>query len=301
MALEKVQPGDPFKMSASTFNTMVDAAKDYETRQHSIKRENQFSNRSDHTEIIIRNDSGADRQRFDVLEVSAPIFTPTDNLDEFKARVVAGGVVPVDDRQGRFAILLEPLADGAFGKACLLGSCVARVEMEDESHPFADTVDGRTDALVSGSSGAAQLLWVQPEAQRDSPEMAWVIVRLGPLSQPPGCILAIVTACHREVNGVVWVTCRRQVGLPHTPEPIEDPETDDKDIFALAGVDAPIVQWCAVTLIPATMSGSPEVQYKAIPDFPIDPELSDEPPPEGVTGIINPFDTLWPSDSCEAI
>ena len=37
-ALKKVQPGEPLKIRAVTFNTMIDAARDFRDRQHDRAR-----------------------------------------------------------------------------------------------------------------------------------------------------------------------------------------------------------------------------------------------------------------------
>lgn len=113
-----------------------------------------------------------------------------------------------------------------------------------------------------------------------------------------GGIPAIVTACYRESNGVTWATCRKQTALPYTPQPILDPQTDNNDFLVWCGIDAPIVLYSAVLLVPVYIPDEPQIKYKGIPDLPIDPNMIDEPPPEAVTSWVNPFDPLWPSDSC---
>jgi len=69
--LKKVKPGDPLVIPAPTFNTFVDAANDFLGRRH-----DQFQGSSPAARhngiVLVRNDSGADRDRFDVLGVSAP-------------------------------------------------------------------------------------------------------------------------------------------------------------------------------------------------------------------------------------
>jgi len=62
--------------------------------------------------------------------------------------------------------------------------CVARVEMISEHHRFADVKPDDASMLQSGSSGA-QLLWIQPEEEREDPAIAWVVARLG---TPPGAV-----------------------------------------------------------------------------------------------------------------
>ncbi len=75
---------------------------------------------------------------------------------------------------GRFVILAEPLADGEIGRAFAHGVCPVKINVEDESHTFADIEDAQTHYLKSGTSGAAQILW----AESGTGEV-WAIVRLG--------------------------------------------------------------------------------------------------------------------------
>jgi hypothetical protein len=123
--------------------------------------------------------AAADRGRFDVLGITGPVLTPTENLDAFKSRVVLHGGVPQASHAGRFVVLAEPVAAGAIGRAFVDGVCPVRVEMDDESHGFADVAAGVTATLRSAASGTAQLLWVQPQEARDDPAIAWTIVRIG--------------------------------------------------------------------------------------------------------------------------
>lgn len=50
--------------------------------------------------------------------------------------------------------------------------------MLDEDHRFADARPGDSSALQSGPSGSAQLLWVQPQDERDDPIVAWAVARI---------------------------------------------------------------------------------------------------------------------------
>ena len=177
---KKVQRGDPLVIPAATFNTFIDAARDFQQRQRSARRRAQRE-RQDAGIILVRNESGQDRERFDVLGIQGRIITPTDNADEFTNRVALSGDVPSTTHAGRFVVLLEPLRDGAIGRVCIDGVCVVRVEMVDEGHGFADVKAGDASELESAAAGTAQLLWVQPEEDRDDPAIAWTVARLGVL------------------------------------------------------------------------------------------------------------------------
>lgn len=176
--MQKVKRGDPLVIPAATFNTFVDAARDFQDRQRSARRDAVREQR-DTGIVLVRNESGADRERFDVLGIEGPIIERVDNEDEFKQRVALKGVVPSSPHPGKFAILLEPAKDQAIVRACVDGVCVVRVRMVDEAHTSADVAIGVASRLESGDSGTARLLWVEPVEDRQDPEIAWTVARIG--------------------------------------------------------------------------------------------------------------------------
>ncbi|MCG3179670.1 MAG: hypothetical protein BIFFINMI_02011 [Phycisphaerae bacterium] len=173
-ALRKVKPGDPLRIPAATFNAFVDAAEDLRRRQHDQFTGMQPDGRQ--TGVVpIKNNSGADLGRFAVLGIDGPIFTPADSEDGFKNRIALVGVTPVAPTHlGRFAILLEPVANGRIGQAAVAGVCVAKVDVQAEDDGFADVKDGSAASLKSGPSGAATILWKESGAGEK-----WAIVRFG--------------------------------------------------------------------------------------------------------------------------
>lgn len=176
--LKKVRPGDPLVIPAATFNAFIDAAQDFQQRQRSAEQDRYRELRQTGI-VLVRNESGADRQRFEVLGIAGPIVNPSDNADVFKERVALKGVSPGSEHVGRFAVLLEPLVANAVGQACVAGVCVVKVKMNDEAHTFAEVKSGQVTLLDSAVSGTACLLWVQPPAEREDPQIAWTVVRIG--------------------------------------------------------------------------------------------------------------------------
>jgi hypothetical protein len=128
--------------------------------------------------IFVRNDSGADRDRFDVLGIDAPIVLPGDNLDEFKRQVTFTGVTPAeDDHAQKFVVLQEPVAAGQLGRAVIHGVTVARVSVETGDETAAGITDNDPSSLSASDTGAAQILWL--EGVSGTPGIVWAIVRLG--------------------------------------------------------------------------------------------------------------------------
>ena len=172
--LKKVKPGDPLAIPAATFNTFVDAAQDFRNRQHRQERPLPPASAGSGT-IRVKNASGADRDRFAVLGIDVPVFTPTDNLEGFKNEPVLAGVVPTTaNHLGRFVVLAEPLAAGAIGRAVLTGLTPVKVYIDDVAHRAADVDNSNATRLRSSTSGTASILWAEAGTGE-----RWALVRLG--------------------------------------------------------------------------------------------------------------------------
>ena len=174
--MKKVQAGDKLKIPAETFNTFIDTARGFQAAQQNVRRQLQ-PEFHDTDIVLVRNDSEADRQRFDILGIDSVIFTPTDNLQGFQNRPALAGVVPdKDDHIGKFVILLEPAADGKIVRAAIGGLCVARIEVAsgEEWYGYADIYDTDAEKLKTAPHGAAQILW-----KETGTGIKWAVVRLG--------------------------------------------------------------------------------------------------------------------------
>jgi hypothetical protein len=175
-AFKKVKPGDPLAIPAATFNTFVDAARDFLARQHQQVQSSTPSGRHNCI-VLVRNDSGADRQRFDVLGISGPVFNPSSDEDAFKNYPAMTGVTPVrQDHRGRFVILLEPVPAGKLARAVAAGVVPARLDVPDENYPYrlAEITDGSAANLKAASVGSATILW-----REGGTGIQWALVRLG--------------------------------------------------------------------------------------------------------------------------
>ena len=157
--LKKVQPGDPLRIPAATFNTILDAARDFQQRQRSVSHAARPQIRQPGV-VLVRNDSGADLDRFAVVGLDDVLIDPADNLAEFQNHIAFSAVVPTVDHAGRWAILQEPLADGAIGQAVAAGVTPVQVDMASESHRHAALDPGESGHLQSATSGA-EILWVK--------------------------------------------------------------------------------------------------------------------------------------------
>jgi hypothetical protein len=169
--LEKVQSGQPLVIRASDYNAMIEAARDFRRRQQS---QSWMPSPPGERVVRIKNNTGANRGRFEVVGLGDPIFDPAVAEEAFKDQLAFMGQTPTIDHEGKFALLLEPIPAGKLGRACLFGVCPTQVIITDEAHAFADIYPGLTAALYGAESGAAQILWRQ-----SGTGLKWAVVRVG--------------------------------------------------------------------------------------------------------------------------
>ncbi len=130
--------------------------------------------------VPVRNDSGDDRKRFEILAINGSVLDPADDLETFQNRVAFKGVVPTADKAGLFVVLQEPIHEDAVGLACIIGITVVKLDIAssaDESATFADVKDGAADRLSVNNDKGAQILWKEPG--NDPTNGKWGIIRIG--------------------------------------------------------------------------------------------------------------------------
>lgn len=172
--LKKVQAGERLEIPADAWNAFLDAVRWVRQQQHSRDQEAGAEFRQ--TGIVkVKNQSGADRERFDILGASAPIILPSENLQEFKNRVTLSGVVPTTDHLGEFLILLEPLKAGVIGRGIVAGVSLARLLVNpSQLYDFAQVIPGNAHALRNVPAGSARVLWIESSGSSER----WAVVRL---------------------------------------------------------------------------------------------------------------------------
>ncbi|MCK4415504.1 MAG: hypothetical protein KAY32_18355 [Candidatus Eisenbacteria sp.] len=158
--MKKFRAGDKLAIPAPDYNTMVDAAQEYLGRQRDqgCTPGGRFL---DAGIIEIKNGSGADRERFDVLEIDEPIFDLDTAAGAEQPRAV--GVKP-GGPSGKIAVLLEPVADGEVARACVSGMTIARIDLVDASHKWAELKENECGHLQTRrETGAGFILWSSDE------------------------------------------------------------------------------------------------------------------------------------------
>jgi hypothetical protein len=158
-AFQKVGSGETLRIPAEAYNAFIDAALDLRRRGQGQASEAKAAPLPS-GQIMVRNDSGADRNRFEVLGIASPIFLPSDDVDAFKNAVaLACGMPSAPGHKGRFVILAEPIPAGKPGRAWVAGACPVRLQIDKEDDKYADITDGNPANLTSCTDGAAAILW----------------------------------------------------------------------------------------------------------------------------------------------
>ncbi|MEX2670934.1 MAG: hypothetical protein WD294_02365 [Phycisphaeraceae bacterium] len=196
--LRKVQPGQPLRIPASTFNTFIDAAREHRARQHTVSV---AAGRSvgGHTPSVVpvRNDTGVDfTNRFRIVGLDEPIYDRSENPAGFDNHIAFKAVTPsLPEHTGRFGILLEPVREGGIAKAIVHGVCQVRISVPagGESHRLAEVDDGDTNTLSAGPGGSASILWKEAGIGTK-----WAIVRLDGMAATPTVFARITGSAEKR-------------------------------------------------------------------------------------------------------
>jgi len=160
MDLERVQPGQKFRPAARDWNTFIDAAKFFKRNRFAAGVGALPAPQRDGGILYVRNDSGAARDRFDVLGISGVLFDADANQAGFDNQPALKGITPaIADHEGQFVVLLAPAAEDAIVPCLLDGWTRARVNIQTAGDGFAEVTDGDASQLTSNPAGSARILF----------------------------------------------------------------------------------------------------------------------------------------------
>lgn len=236
MRLIKVSPGQALKIPADTHNAMIDAARAHILRTH---HNNARVGIDASTANIVKvlNNSGANVPRLAVLGIDAPIVEPNDQADPrrgdqdtgtFFSMIRFKGNTPADSHFASFVVTIEPIEKDVIGRAVVMGSVIAWLDVVSESDEYADIKVGDVTVLETGPIGSARIIWKQPPADRPTgnPQLALAMVKIGVIGQGPGRWAEIVCAGQEgqpnpqdESYYIQWIVWRGgDVTLPVVPD-----------------------------------------------------------------------------------
>ena len=201
MTLTKVRSGQPLTITAEAFNAFIDAA----NAQRGSGLDQQAAGTATTTAagiVTVRNDSGADQERFAVLGIDAPLILPTENPAAFQERVALSLVAPdADQHRDRMCILQEPIAAGALGRGLIVGVSPMRLQVQADDDRMATIITDDASALTTGAEGAARILWKEAGTGAK-----WGLVQIpagGAGGGSPNLVVEVVSANHPWLVGDV--------------------------------------------------------------------------------------------------
>lgn len=133
----------------------------------------------DAEEVLVKNMTGEDVDRFDNLSIIIPINQPVDGLAKFQERVSFNGYPPL--LPGRFVIAAEPIKKDAIGKAWISGTVPAKVQRVVGGGFFLADICGDQKKLRTSPWGNAQILFWNDSL----PDEQWTLIRF-PVLPPAG-------------------------------------------------------------------------------------------------------------------
>lgn len=152
MADEKATQGQPFRPSARQWNEAVEAGEHYAKTQRLGGDSGKRWSEQDAGRIRIKNSSGADRRRGDVLEIGTYLLDDlTNDYPWYDGDLHAGADGSLS------AILLEPIPEDAIGEAIIAGAAVAYVDIQVANDKWCRP-HASTATLKSGPEGCFRLL-----------------------------------------------------------------------------------------------------------------------------------------------
>ncbi|MDD4270989.1 MAG: hypothetical protein PHN77_22440, partial [Thermoguttaceae bacterium] len=157
------------------WNAFVEAAR-YAKGQKQSRRRTALRDVPQTGIVRVKNCSGEDRDRFDVLGIDDVFPPPADNPSGFKVGPVLHGVTPDKKKHfGRFVVLLEPAKRHKIVSACIAGITVARlnIEADEDWIRSADIAGGEAGHLKAHVQGSAKILW-----REEGSGTVWAVVRL---------------------------------------------------------------------------------------------------------------------------
>jgi len=172
---KKVNAGDSFEYPAGFFNDQVDAVNWIKSQQ--LNRARDALRRYANPGLIrIKNTTASLVDRFGALGISGVLIDEDTNPRHFKALPTLTGTTPTTaDHTGKFVILQEPIRAGKIGVAIVSGLTVAKLNVGDADHEFADVKNSDTGEIRTAIHGAAQILWKESGTGAGK----WGLVRIG--------------------------------------------------------------------------------------------------------------------------
>lgn len=158
--LKRVLPGEPFAPSAAAWNAMLDVARRVARAEASVP--GSASPSAPHGLVRVRNDSGTALDAGDIVGFGAALFTPADNLSEFRFHPTVISALPTRAlHSGKFGVLVDAVPAGGIGYAQVSGIAACKVDSQSATvlPECVEVKNSDATQLSLVGDGIARVLW----------------------------------------------------------------------------------------------------------------------------------------------
>ena len=159
------------KIPHQVWNRVVRNVNDLEAGKYGIVA-NSVGVARDLDVITIKN-TGLLLQAYSVVEITGIVFSPTGMSGAFQDTAAVTADIPSSNAVTTYAVTLEPIDAGKFGKAAASGIVPCRIDVSDASHKFAVAAQNSV-RLASKNGGDSTIIW-----KESGTGLKWALVRLG--------------------------------------------------------------------------------------------------------------------------
>lgn len=173
MTVRTRKPGDPLAIRAVEWNAIARVVNGLDLPAGPLGRPTGFAGVSG--VVFVRNDTGAAVERFQPLEITAPLLSPADQPEFFlQAPAFAVDLCETTDLiPGRFVVAAESIEIDQVGRAFVSGPVAIRASIGSTGHKFLRTVDG--EALLESCAQGVIPLLATPAGTGTQPVIASLI------------------------------------------------------------------------------------------------------------------------------
>lgn len=159
MSNEKARPGQPLRFPAHVYNDMRDMLRWWKNSVRADRKSSKrkITDRHNQTRTVVLNRTGVDIARFEVFRFGAE-NQAVEVSDYMKESLLYGVAYEQGSKNDTVGVALEPIAEGSTGLACLIGVCVAWVDVTDDDHTRC-MPGPQTTNLVSSRAGRFPIIY----------------------------------------------------------------------------------------------------------------------------------------------
>lgn len=177
--MSKVSSGDPLKISARDWNTLIEVAESSRLGQFRQTASGLSVPSSPGVVVPVKNGTGSTVDRYHAMGINTPLFAYTDNAQTFKNQLGFDGATTSSSYLGKWCIAQETIANGKIGMAMLRGVTVAQITVNHADHDRVDVDTGGDSKLDSQFYGSGQILW-----KETGTGTKWAVIAIGDFVSP---------------------------------------------------------------------------------------------------------------------